>query len=275
MISIIISSYQIAFFDNISKNIAETIGCAYEIIKVENNNQMSIGEAYNKGMAMSKFEILCFCHEDVLFHEKNWGKTLLNIFKNNENVGVVGIAGNKTYGNLPVTWFDYNHSTTVLRLIQRQNDNLNSVVQGFEKQENLVEVQIIDGVFLCFEKSANLKFNTKLEGFHAYDLSISLESKKKKLTNFVTKEILLEHLSEGNINDGWYIAMNQFYKEYESFLHRPSHYPVESLEAYKSFILGLFRLNQKQDSRKHFYKFLKIKPFDKFNLLYFFKYYFK
>ena len=49
MLSIIISSYQPQNFSAIEKNIAETCGILYEIIKVDNKNLMGKCAAYNIG----------------------------------------------------------------------------------------------------------------------------------------------------------------------------------------------------------------------------------
>lgn len=62
MLSIIISSYQPQFYSALEKNIAETIGIPYEIIKIDNPNLMGICEAYNKGASLSKYDYLLFVH---------------------------------------------------------------------------------------------------------------------------------------------------------------------------------------------------------------------
>ena len=47
MLSIIISSYQIDYFEQFKRNVEVTIGCnfVYEIVSVQNNNEYSINEA--------------------------------------------------------------------------------------------------------------------------------------------------------------------------------------------------------------------------------------
>jgi hypothetical protein len=80
MLSIIISSYQKHYFDQLVENIRETIGedFQYEIIQMWNPNVMSITEAYNSGAGKSRYENLLFLHEDIIFYTRNWGKRLLN-----------------------------------------------------------------------------------------------------------------------------------------------------------------------------------------------------
>ena len=48
------------------KNIANTIGTEYELVHIDNSDpKYSIYEAYNEGVKLSKYDNLCFLHEDV------------------------------------------------------------------------------------------------------------------------------------------------------------------------------------------------------------------
>ena len=84
------------------KNIAETIGCEYEMVVIDNSkNSHSIFSAYNEGVRRAKGDILCFMHEDILYKTKNWGEQVKKLFEN-EDIGVVGLMGayimTKDYG---------------------------------------------------------------------------------------------------------------------------------------------------------------------------------
>ncbi|HBR11511.1 MAG TPA: hypothetical protein DD740_04740 [Chryseobacterium sp.] len=81
MLSIIISSYQPDYFAALEKNIAETCGIPYEIVKIDNPGVMGICEAYNKGAALAQYENLLFLHEDVEFETKDWGGDIGSISK--------------------------------------------------------------------------------------------------------------------------------------------------------------------------------------------------
>jgi glycosyltransferase involved in cell wall biosynthesis len=72
MISIIICSRNLGIDPKLSTNITSTIGCEYELIVIDNSqNKYSIFQAYNIGIEKSTSEIICFVHEDVLFHSKD------------------------------------------------------------------------------------------------------------------------------------------------------------------------------------------------------------
>ena len=69
MISIIICSMNPDISAELRQNIADTIGCEYELVVIDNSrNQLSIFQAYNRGVQRSKGDILCFMHDDLLMH---------------------------------------------------------------------------------------------------------------------------------------------------------------------------------------------------------------
>ncbi len=47
------------------------------------------------GASQAKFNIICFLHEDVLFRSQNWGLTLVSLFADHPDLGLVGLAGSK------------------------------------------------------------------------------------------------------------------------------------------------------------------------------------
>ena len=91
-ISIIICSRTKKLTPVFLENIEKTVGVDYELIVIDNSeNKYSIFEAYNLGIKKSKGEVLCFMHDDVLFHTNNWGNILQTIFNKNELIGLIGI----------------------------------------------------------------------------------------------------------------------------------------------------------------------------------------
>ncbi|SFI24316.1 glycosyltransferase [Halpernia frigidisoli] len=204
MISIIISTYQPAFFQDLEQNIDKTCGVPYEIINIENPGLMSVCETYNKGAKLAKFENYLFLHEDVLFLENNWGEKLINIL-NLPNCGVVGVAGGDYYGYVPASWWSEGYKK--MNIIQADknsgkdhfNDHFN-----FKKDSVLEEVKALDGVFLACKKEVYdaTRFDEKIEGFHGYDLIFSLKA-SAKFQNYVTGEVLLKHFSKGSLSKEW------------------------------------------------------------------------
>ena len=105
MISIIISTYNSVLFEKISQSIEKTIGVEYEIVPIENHAKYSLCEAYNLRFEKAKYKYLCFVHEDVVFLTQQWGSRLISIMKEDESIGLIGVAGTKFKSTYPnVSW---------------------------------------------------------------------------------------------------------------------------------------------------------------------------
>ena len=55
-----------------------------EIIQYINKGE-SLTKFYNQGLKKTKNDIVVFCHDDIIFNTKNWGKKLINHFKNHQH----------------------------------------------------------------------------------------------------------------------------------------------------------------------------------------------
>ncbi|WP_277110325.1 glycosyltransferase [Chryseobacterium taklimakanense] len=202
MISVVISSYQPKYFTALEKNIAETVGIPYEIIKIDNPGLMGICEAYNKGAEKAKFENLLFLHEDVSFETLNWGEKLLAIIEKPET-GVVGVAGSSYVPNCPYAWWD-------LPLLDYRHMNQfrgNEKIKEFRLKEER-QVSSLDGVFLSCRKTIwnKNKFNEKIKGFHGYDIDFSVRV-ANNYTNVVCNSLVINHYSTGKTDRAWFAAL--------------------------------------------------------------------
>jgi hypothetical protein len=202
MISIVISSYLPHYFSALEKNIAETIGMPYEIIKIDNPGLMGICEAYNKGAVKSQHHYLLFTHEDILFKTKNWGQKLITHL-DQKQTGIIGLAGSSYVPSAPSSW-TVSEKYNVVNILQGNKENNESYPIRTTKQ-NRNKVFAVDGVFLGIKKENYLdfKFNEHLlKGFHGYDLDFSLRV-SEKLQNYVVDDILIQHFSGGNLDQKW------------------------------------------------------------------------
>ena len=207
MLSIIISSYKSILFAALEKNIAETCGVAYEIIKIDNPGIMGICEAYNKGAEKAKFENLLFLHEDVEFHTKNWGDILKKYF-NLKDLGVLGLAGSKRKFHLPYGFVN-----------ALPGENYSFVTYPgypenvFKNTQFPFLIKVIDGVFIGMKKSVwkKFRFNEEISGFHFYDIDISLRT-SESLQNYLVNDICVDHFSAGNFGNEWIDACISFNK---------------------------------------------------------------
>lgn len=228
MISIIICSKESVQNNRLLNNITSTIGVEHEIIIIDNSkNEYSIFQAYNKGAGQAKYSNLCFMHEDIVYHTDNWGQ-IVNDILSDPDVGVLGVAGSKYVSNIPSPWWLCNqHEFTdllVYNIIQHYK-----VGSAHKKniENHLEEVIVLDGVWLCCSINVwrDAQFDQQtFSGFHFYDMDFCLSAWKNGYKNVVSSQILIEHLSSGNVNKGWVETAFVFNKKWSK------HLPVSLIE---------------------------------------------
>ena len=215
MISIIACISDINLFTALTINISETIGCEHEIVSINNvENRYSIFQAYNLGIELAKYDILCFCHEDLIFHTKNWGQKVINHL-NNSDVGLIGVAGNTIHPNLPAGWWNATpFNLSFVNIIQQYRESGQVLFRKtlYRNPRNLAKEPVVtlDGLWFCGKRSIfdSCSFDDeKFNGFHCYDTDISLQVSQFK-TNYVVFDILIEHFSLGSKSIQWVDAVN-------------------------------------------------------------------
>jgi hypothetical protein len=206
MISIVICSIDPNLLLNLEKNISETIGIPYEIISTDNrNSNKGLCQVYNEGFLKSNYDNLCFLHEDVKFHTTNWGVLLVNLLKIQE-IGLVGVSGSVYKSSFPSSWAACSFKFYRMNTIQHYSDLPSPLTHKINPGEkNYSYVVTVDGVLLATRKDvfSEYSFDKKiLNGFHGYDLDLSMQI-REKYKIVVSHQILLEHFSSGNFNSTW------------------------------------------------------------------------
>ena len=217
MISVVICSRGPEFSKSTVESIAATIGVPYEIVAVDNSkNQYGICAAYNAGAARSRYDILCFAHEDIEFATNDWGKIVERTLQDN-SIGVLGVTGGKWLAKAPGTWFScgtkYLSSNVIDHSRTQQHGRLT-----YSNPENkpLVDVAAVDGLWMCVRRDVWKKYpfdEQTFPGFHFYDVDFCA-TVFQEYRVCVTLEICVTHFSRGNYNDAWFIAADQFYRKH-------------------------------------------------------------
>jgi glycosyltransferase involved in cell wall biosynthesis len=207
LISVIICSINPARAEAVSRNVALTIGVRHEIIVIDNReSKYGIGEAYNIGAARSRYDVLCFMHEDILFHTACWGEIVAATLAD-ASIGLIGVAGNTYKTRTESGWWITAAGVNTRRRNIIQHYAPAQTLHEVENPHNevLSEVVVLDGVWLCMPKRVWQRhaFDAEtLKGFHFYDLDISLQVKRTHRV-CVVHTILIEHYSAGSVNTDW------------------------------------------------------------------------
>lgn len=242
MISIIVCHRNRKYLDAFRDNVAKNIGCVWELVTIDNTqNQFSIFEAYNKGVEQSKFELLCFAHEDIIVHSENWGNSVINHFED-ISIGLIGIIGGTHFPVSPAPW--WNNTLLNQHVIQNiqhwqkgiASNSYQTVIQETEKScmtkqynnpfnENCSDVAVVDGLWFCVRKSLFtnrlIRFDEdSFKGFHCYDSDISLQVGQFKRV-CVVFDILVEHFQQGTINRNWFESVLILSRKWRKELPQP------------------------------------------------------
>ena len=199
-ISIVISTREIN--DDYLKHVGKMFSHPKtEILIYENQGENSLPELYNKGLQDSSNEIVVFMHDDLILETPNLTPKILRLFNDNPEYGIIGVAG--TDNLMSGMWWQ--DRTSMQGQVGHEHEgkrHTNKYSGTFG--ENLKEVVIIDGLFMCIHKGRiKHNFNEQFEGFHFYDLPICLENYMDGVKIGVTTKIKLTHKSIGVTNKKW------------------------------------------------------------------------
>lgn len=202
-----------------STHIINTIGnVRCEVHCYKNFNEYSLPQIYNK--AISKYNdedtIMVFCHNDIIFKTKNWGKILLTKF-NNSYFSIIGVAGSTFLPESGMWWQDRSKMYGVVEHTNGIDTWVN--VYAEPKKGYTKPVVLIDGLFMAVDcNSIEHKFDEDFKGFHFYDLSFVIPNYLYGCEIGVTTDIRILHKSVGMTNEQWEINRKQFVEKYKDEL---------------------------------------------------------
>ena len=164
MISVIISSVKPDYLKKVSDNIENTIGVPYELITFANGSgEKGLCEIYNIGIDKAQYDMLSFMHEDIEIKTVDWGRKVMKIFKENPDLGLLGVAGSAYKTISPSGWNGADTYSENFNLIQsfKLSDKQPVHYHVNRSQKELAEVACVDGVWLCTPKkvAAEIKFD--------------------------------------------------------------------------------------------------------------------
>ena len=143
---------------------------------------------------------------------------------------------------------------------------------GFEGR-SLAEVAVIDGVFMAMKRDERIGFDRKLEGFHNYDLDLSIKHHHLHKKVVVTNLIKLEHFSGGRMNKDWYRSADLFHKHHKSKLPvlagvkmTTKELKMHEFTAGAVFIKGLLDMKMKKEALYWWFLLIKMKAYSRFHL---------
>jgi len=242
MISVIICTRNTNALSTVTANVAATVGVPHEIIAIDNSRgQYGICEAYNIGASRAQYELLCFMHEDVHHHTKQWGRIVTDILAD-LGIGVLGVAGGTYQVDAPAGWGGGGWPRVRMQVMHTLKSQESVIDHHYVTDSPLVDVATLDGLWLCCRKTVWQEFqfdHVTFPGFHFYDVDFCTRV-FTKYRNCVTFDILIEHFSHGSFDKVWYANALHYYQQRRHLLP----FGVEDMSASEASQLSLSVLHQ-------------------------------
>lgn len=226
-----------------------------EVIQYINNGEFSLTQIYNRALKETTNDILVFCHDDIVFEANNWGKKLLKFFNNNEEYGIIGIAGSREIPKSGMWWENPLHMYG--QVFHKHNGNRWLSKYSPKKPNFLDNVVIVDGLFFAVDKNKiKVNFDEEVTGFHFYEVDFCFRNYLEGVKVGVTSDIDVTHLSIGQTNEQWENNRKEFSEKFKDFL------PVKSKKYFSKnnkmkVLIGCLLFNDYTGSELHVYELAK------------------
>tara|TARA_R110002051_G_scaffold325787_1_gene431303 strand:+ start:985 stop:2532 length:1548 start_codon:yes stop_codon:yes gene_type:complete len=182
-----------------------------EIIQYINKGE-SLTKFYNQGLKKTKNDIVVFCHDDIIFNTKNWGKKLINHFKNTD-FGVLGVAGTTSMPSTGKWWEEPNKMMGQVKHSHEGKSWDSVYCPSFG--DKILHSLLVDGLFFVVHKQRiKNTFNEEFGGFHFYEIDFCISNHLKGVKLGVMSNIRITHKSIGMTNEEWENNRRQFVKKY-------------------------------------------------------------
>mgnify|MGYP003627397589 FL=1 len=187
-----------------------------EILPYENPGKYSLTEVYNMGLKEAKNDIVLFCHDDIKFDTKNWGRKLLKHFQKSD-YGILGVAGCRY---LPESGKWWEIPSEMMGQVYHENEGKRWLSTYNPKfGNNILPSVLVDGLFFAVNtKNISRDFDESVRGFHFYDLNFCVQNFLSGVKVGVISDIDITHLSIGQTNQEWERNRILFSEKYEKDL---------------------------------------------------------
>ena len=207
-----------SFIDHIKK----TCGKDAHIVHIHNPSGVSISRIYHDMVESEAVEsdVVVFIHDDIEFLKNGWGNEVLRLFNENEDYGVIGVAGSAQFDENGAWW---NYEKKYGQVLHRSEGKSWLTAFSGLLDKDLEEVAVIDGLFMAIHKKRiSQNFDNELDGFDMYDIMFCLSNFIDGNTKIgVTTNIRLAHNSIGKLKDSWYSNLKIVNERFGSY------YPIE------------------------------------------------
>lgn len=198
-----------------AKHITDTCGCGCRVVYVINPEGVSLTNIYSDILSSEDIttDIIVFVHDDVKFLRKGWGRDIIKLFADNDEYGIIGVAGAADFQQ-PCAW--WNGKKIYGQVLHRHDGKSWLSAYSDLLGDKLAEVCVVDGLFMAVSKSrVKENFDKSFEGFNFYDIDFCLANFLSRSCKIgVTTKVRLAHESIGALSDNWYANRDKLVAKY-------------------------------------------------------------
>ena len=187
-----------------------------EVIQKVNNGSKSLSQVYNEIINESKNDIVVFCHDDLEFDTKDWGKRIIKHFDKSD-FGILGVAGTTEIPKSGMWWED---KRKMIGIVNHKNEG-KKWESKYSKSwgDEISECCFVDGLFIAVNKKRiKENFDESVKGFHFYDVYFSVKNLLQNVKIGTIYNVRITHLSIGQTNESWEENRKVFEEEYKESL---------------------------------------------------------
>jgi tetratricopeptide (TPR) repeat protein len=171
----------------------------YELIPIRDAHSLS--EAYNRGIASSKGDVIVLSHDDIDILDSNFAGRLHHHLRQFDVVGVMG-ATRMTGPGWNWSWHPHLRGW----ITHRSPDDLEWAPAVVDPRPIAGDVVVLDGVLIAGRRRVfeQIAFDEEtFDGFHLYDIDWSYRAAQAGCRLGVAGDLRLVHASRGNFDATW------------------------------------------------------------------------
>jgi Flp pilus assembly protein TadD len=181
-------------------------GLPYELIPIR--DARSLAEAYNRGIAASKGDVVLLSHDDVDILASDFAQRLLGHLSSFDVVGVIGATDLSG-----PTWRWSGHPYLRGWITHRAPREDNWYAAVVDPNPVSGEVVVLDGVFFAARRAVceAIPFDEQtFDGFHLYDVDWSYRAAQAGYRLAAAGDLLVVHASRGRFDGVWTSYADKF-----------------------------------------------------------------
>lgn len=146
----------------------------YEVDIIAVTEAESMTKGYNEAMEASDAKYKIYMHQDVFILYPYFLQSVLDIFSQNDKIGMIGMVGVENMPVDGVMWHDYRRGCLYRGDAEAYFEKLNYNTYHYRTEDGLWNVQAVDGLMMVTSKDIPWREDI-FDGWDFYDASQSFE----------------------------------------------------------------------------------------------------